>query len=100
MIQRRQAASQMIRLLIGRRDGHPEADRFCHSRYSWYRGKWFMDWPLRPGSNRRIERLRVHVVAAEDVSDEDAVDFASLKELSQVCPMRQGIELVRLVGRM
>lgn len=99
MIERRKPSSEMIRLLIRRSHRNPEPKALRRRSHRRDDGQRLVDGPLRCAPNRRLQAVLVHVVAAENVGDEDAVEFAAFEKLRERGPVREGIEIRRLVVR-
>jgi hypothetical protein len=101
MIHRRKPARKMIRLLIRRRNRNPKPNILRGGRHRRDDRERLIHRPLRTRRNGRIQvpGSLVHVVAAEDVGDEDAVELCALEELRQLDPVVYVVEAVRLVFR-
>jgi hypothetical protein len=99
MIHRRKPARKMIRLLIRRRNRNPKPDILRGGRHRRNDSKRLIYRPLRARRDGRIQipGSLVHVVAAEDVGDEDAVEFCALEELRELDPVVYVVEPVGFV---
>jgi hypothetical protein len=97
MVNRTQPPGKMIRLLVRRRHRAAEAYTFGDSRHGRYERQRLVDGPLRAGFDRVVERLAVHVVAAEDICDEDAVELGGFELFGEVGPVFEGVEVGGLI---
>lgn len=99
MINSRQPPGQMIRLLIRRRHRHPESNILRRSRHSRDDSQRLVHRPLRPRDDSRVEvpGPLVYVVSAQDVGDEDPVEFRRLEKLRELNPVVDVVEPVGLV---
>lgn len=117
MIDSAQASGEMIWLLVRGCHSHTKADILGCCCHSWYCGQRLVDWKFRelevtfsdikiyptwPLSTRddcriRVLRSLVDIICAQDIGNENAMKFALFKQLSELDPMLNLIELSRLV---
>jgi hypothetical protein len=89
----------MIRLLIRRCNRNPKPNILGGSRHRRNDRERLIDGPLRTRRDgwSKVPGALVHVVAAEDVRDEDAVEFGALEELRELDPVVDVVESVGFV---
>jgi len=91
--------SQVIRLLVRRRDCDAKADAFCCCSHCTDYSQWLVDWPLRTRYLCRVKRSVVHIIATEDICYEDTMEFGIFKHFRKFYPMVDIIEFVRAIIR-
>ena len=69
--------------------GDAEAQMFGGRGHRGYHQQWIVHRYLRTGAQRRLGAAGVHVVDAEDIGDEQAVEQAPFQQLRQVGPILQ-----------
>ena len=87
MIQRRVLAGQRVRLLVGDRTGHAEAEVLRHRGHGGDLHERVVDRDLRAVGDRRGGRVAVDVVDADHIGQEQGVEAAPLEHLGQVRPV-------------
>ena len=87
-------------MLEGKRSGQPEAEILRDQGHRRHKLQRIVDGDLRRVTKRSVEGAMVHVVDAKHVRDEEAVELAALKNLSELDPIFEILVLPRTVARM
>ena len=93
MIQRRVLAGQRVRLLVGDRTGHAEAEVLGHRGHGGDLHERIVDRDLRAAGDRGGGRVAVDVVDADHIGQEQGVEAAPLEHLGQVRPVLDRVVL-------
>ena len=97
VVERRHATGERVRVLVGGAGRDPEAEVLGDVSHGRYQQDRIADGHLRPVPDRGLVAVAVHVVGAEHVGDEDAVEPAALEELRELGPVAEVLVAVSLV---
>ena len=99
MIQRRHPAREQIRRLIGEVAGHAEAEMRGGMRHRGHQRHRIQQRDLHAGAQRRVRGALQHVVNAQNVGEEQAVEQPALQRAGQRHPMIERGIVRRSVAR-
>ncbi|MNZ94136.1 hypothetical protein D3C78_1132370 [compost metagenome] len=99
MVQGGEAAGERIRVLEGERGGQAEAEVLGDQCHRGDQRQRIVDRHLGGLADRRVAVAIQHVVDADHVGDEDAVELAALQQLGQLGPVFQVLVLPGAVAR-
>ncbi len=100
MIERRHPPRERIGRLVGQVGSHPEAEVFGDSGHRRDQQQRIVGRGLRRVAQRRIRTAAVHVVDAEHVGEEKAVEPPALQRSRQIGPVGQAVIFRCAVARM
>ena len=75
MVDRAEPAGEVVGLFVGGGDCDAEAERCGCGGHGGDDGKGLVDGPLCASADRRVKARVIHIVATEDICDEDTVKF-------------------------
>ncbi|CUJ51345.1 Uncharacterised protein [Achromobacter ruhlandii] len=99
VVQRREAARQQVRRLVGQVHRHAEAQVAGRGGHGGDGQQRVVDRQLDRLAQRQVGRVLVHVVDADDIGQEQAVEQAALQQARQVGPVVQRLVLRRGIAR-
>ncbi|CUJ73486.1 Uncharacterised protein [Achromobacter sp. 2789STDY5608633] len=100
VVQRRKAARQQVRRLVGQVHRHAETQVAGGGGHGGDRQQRVVDRQLDRLAQRQVGRVLVHVVDADDVGQEQPVEQAALQQARQVGPVVQRLVPRRRIARM
>jgi hypothetical protein len=100
VIERGHAPGEGVRVLVGQRKGHAEAQVLGHAGHRRHQQQRVVHRHLHAAAQGRLGAALVDVVDAQHVGDEQCVEQAAFEQAGQVGPVVQAVERHAGVARM